>query len=100
MRVVVRLEQVNQRRYGPAWIALVTDWPSGKAPALKFGRRVTYDVAEIDAPVGALVKYGRKDHRGRGTQNDFARVLDSGQFMPMSAEVAREYFLDREGTAP
>ena len=90
---MIRLDGVNQRRYGPAWIALVTGWPIGKSPELRFGGQINHNVAEIDAPAGAIVKFGRTDHRGRETQNGFGYVLPNGEIQPLGKVKARELWL-------
>ena len=100
MRVVIELSAVNQRRYGPAWIATVTAWPIGKTPALRFGGRVDYNTAEIDAKANSLVKFGRKDHRGNNTENSFGKVEQDGTISILTNRAARDYWLAQqpEGT--
>jgi hypothetical protein len=96
MLVTYEVGSYNPRRYGKPWIALVRDWPIGKNPVLEFGGHVDAYTAEIDAPAGALVKIGQKDHRGRGTDNDFAIVRPDGTLDRLTAKDARAYWLTDE----
>lgn len=94
MRVTYEDGPVNTRRYGRVWIARVEAWPIGKAPVLSFGGNVTYDKAEIAANPGDLMKVGRKDHRGRGTTNEFRVVELDGSLRDISDDKARDYWLE------
>jgi hypothetical protein len=93
--VVVTYEShgYNDRRYSKPWIAKVTAWPVGGYPVLAFGSCVDGEIAELDAEVGDLVKYGQKDLRKpRGTTNEFAIVEADGGLLTVSASQARAHY--------
>lgn len=95
MRVTFKVGSYNSRRYLRPWIAKVTEWPIGRGVRLSFGGNVGAHLAEIEADPGDLVRYGQKDMRGRGSINAWGRVEDDGSISDMSAEAARDYWLER-----
>jgi hypothetical protein len=94
MRVTIKYGSYNQRRYSRPWIALVTAWPIGSRPELKWGGYVGGDdggECEIEASEGDVLKSGQKDGRGNGGSNDFY-VVESGKAVCVNDGYARETF--------
>ena len=92
MRITVTFPAYNSKRYGKPWIAKVTDWPIGKAPALEFGALVGL-TAEIAAEPGAVVRWGQRDYRGNNTQREWGVVLDDGTIAERTNEECRAHWL-------
>ena len=60
MRVAQHFDGYNFRRYDRPWIAIITAWPIGSKPTLKFGGFVGNDTdggeAESDATAGDIIR--------------------------------------------
>lgn len=92
MRTTFEVGSYNTRRYGKPWIAKVTKWDVGKHPEIEFGVSVDAHQAEIDAEPGQIIRYGQKDHRGNGTMNNWAILLQDGEFFYSDARKCREHW--------
>jgi hypothetical protein len=91
-RVFIEFPPYNTRRYSKPWIAKVTDWPIGKNPTLSFGATINL-TAEIDAAPGAIVRWGQKDNRGRGTEALWGIVLADLTVGECSSNRCRDHWL-------
>jgi len=94
MRITFERRGYNARRYGKPWIAVVTVWPVGKRPELRWGSNVGYSLAEIDAPPGAVIRYGQKDYRREWqSENEWAVVAANGSLISVTPKFARDHWL-------
>lgn len=102
MRVSIQREGYNERRYGTPWIGVVTAWPVGKQPEMRWGNWVgsqgSAGVLEIEAQRHDIVRWGQKDKRGPRHETRWGVVLDDGSVREMknSAE-ARELWRQVRG---
>lgn len=90
----------NHRRYGRPWIAVVTDWPVGEQPTLRFGGLLgpangSAVTAEIEANPEQILRWGQKDFRGRGTVNGWGIIESDGTVRVTDAKGAREFLRAR-----
>lgn len=92
MRVIREFPPYNDRRWSMPWIAIVTAWPIGGKPELRFGGLIGL-TAEIEAVPGMVVRWGQKDMRGRGTRADWGVIQADGSIVGMSAERCRDHWL-------
>lgn len=71
-RVAIGYSSYNYRRYSKPWIGLITAWPVGGKPDMKFGSYVgtpSGGEVEILARPGDIIRHGQKDNRsGNGTR--------------------------------
>jgi len=96
------VDAYNSKRYSKPWIALITGWPVGSNPVLRFGASSKLD-AEVGATVGALVYYGQKDNRKPNwSKRQFALVGEAGNLIDVTPAQARELYrqLGTENTEP
>lgn len=70
MRITIKTQPYLATRYGQPWIAVITEWPVGGRPVLRWGvwlgRNGCEGQLEIEAEPGDIVRWGQKDHRGKG----------------------------------
>ena len=94
MRITFERRGYNARRYGKPWIAVVTDWQIGKRPEVRWGHNFTYNIAEVDAEPGAVIRYGQKDYRRSWqSENEWAVVSENGTLIDVTPKYAREHWL-------
>lgn len=83
MRVAIERPTYNERRYDRPWIGVVTSWPVGKNPEMRWGVFVgqagSAGVLEIQAERHDIVRWGQKDKRSRNSESRWGVVLDSGE---------------------
>ena len=101
MRVLKKFGSYNQRRYSRPWIAVVTSWPTGGKPEVKWGSYLGDDdggETEIEAQVGDVVRWGQKDGRGGNTEAYWGIVQDDGSILDCEAAGARKHWASRQTT--
>jgi hypothetical protein len=92
MRVTLKFDAYNARRYSRPWIAKVVDWPIGKPPALAFGGLVGL-TAEIEAEPGQLIRWGQRDNRGNKSTSCWGIVDADGDVCWSTPEACRKQWL-------
>lgn len=96
MRVAQHFDGYNARRYSKPWIAIITAWPIGSKPTLRFGGWIGNDrdggEAEIDAQPGDIARWGQADHRGNKTDNLWGIVQDDGTILRCTEPQALQHW--------
>ena len=100
MRVSQSFGGYNARRYSKPWIGIVTAWPIGGKPVIRFGRYIGNDrnggEAEIDAQAGDIARWGQADHRGSKTDNLWGIVQEDGAILSCHEPQARQHWTQRQ----
>ena len=92
MRIVLREGGYNQRRYGRPWIGIVTAWPVGGRPEIRWGGYAGDDAGgelEITGDAGQIVRWGQKDGRGNGGRNEWGIAQADGTVQSCTQPEAR-----------
>lgn len=95
MRVSLKYNSYNARRYSRPWIAKITSWPVGGKPEIEWGRYLGDDSdgeVEIDANPGDIVRSGQKDRRGNNGSADWYIVDQDGSLDSTDAPEARKHW--------
>jgi hypothetical protein len=88
LRVEMVFRPYNPRRYATPWCARITEWRTGLAPEVCWGRYLGDEaggVGEIEVRVGDVVRWGQRDTLG-GSTTRFWGIVDS----PTEIRVVRE----------
>lgn len=102
MRVAVDFASYNHRRYGKPWIAVVTSWPTGGKPEVRWGnflgdsRNGGAGEAEIEAEPFDVIRWGQKDNRGGNTEANWGVVRVDGSVYECDAKEARKAWDERQ----
>lgn len=100
MRIAVKFEAFNSRKYSKPWIGIVTTWPVGGKPVIRFGRFIGDDnggEAEIDATPGDLARWGMHAYRRNLTSvNNWGIVQADGAIMQCREPEARQHWEERQ----
>lgn len=105
MRIFVEFSSYNQRRYGRPWIAVVTSWPVGGKPEIRWGsylgdsRNGEGGEAEIEAEPCDIVRWGQKDNRGGNTEANWGIVQADGHTLSCDAKEARQAWENRHAVS-
>lgn len=92
MKVTVGFAGYNGRRYSRPWIGAIVSWPVGGRAEMRWGAYVGNDsggVCEIEAPAGAVVRWGQRDNRGGNTTAAYGVVQADGAVVECDAVQAR-----------
>ena len=96
MRISIKYHSYNHRRYGKPWIAIITAWPVGGRPEIRWGRFLSdpgdEGEVEIDAQPGDIVRSGQKDYRGNKTSNDWYIVDNNCELNYSDPQNARRHW--------
>lgn len=95
MRIAFTVGPYSAKHYSKPWISKVTKWKPGRPPALKFGKVLDNNRAEIEANPGDVLRYGQKNYRGGESLKNFAIVNDDGSVRIVPLEEAAEAFRNR-----
>lgn len=95
VRVAIQMGSYNQRRYSRPWIGVITSWPVGGKPEIKWGCYVGDESGgelEIMAQPGDVIRHGQKDLRGNGSESNWAVVTPDGSLRDVDAAEARKLY--------
>ena len=97
LRISIEWHDYNPRRYGKPWIAVVTAWPLGGRPELKFGGYVgDHQCGELEMASipGDIIRYGQRDGRANSHVSKWAVVLADGSIRHVTQVVARRLYCE------
>ena len=90
MKIEIKTESYNKRRYGKPWVAKVSFNEDGE---LKYefhtwiGDPGSEGILVIDANEGDIIANGQRDHRGSNSSNFKYLVLKNGKILHISSKV-------------
>lgn len=100
MRVALKYNGYNARRYSKPWICKIVDWPVGGNPKVEWGTYLGDDnggEVEIEVQIGDIIRSGQKDHRGGNTSAYWYIVgPDADDPIDTDAAGARKHWLNRQ----
>lgn len=102
MQVSIERAAYNDRRYERPWIGIVTAWPVGKQPTMRWGVYIgqggAAGVLEIDAERHDIVRWGQKDKRNPHNESRWGVVQADGQVRELkTASEARKLWRELRG---
>ena len=103
MRISQEFRGYNARRYSRPWISVITSWPTGGKPEIRWGSYLGDDAGgevEIEAQPGDIIRTGQKDGRGGKTSADWYIVQADGSLDSTDAAGARAAWNGRDQEKP
>jgi hypothetical protein len=91
MLIEIPFPSFNPRRYGRPWGACITF--DGAKPVYDFCGHWDGSSVVIEAAADAVICYGQRDNRGKGTMKQFAVVDAEGRITDVTESAARKHAL-------